>query len=97
MYLNEFEEKIISNFCKNLNELSDESLLLKWNSGSLVAIFDTCFEDMDDDTEEEFYSFSFVVSSKEGNPPVVVSDDNYCLINYKNFPVEILSGAIKVN
>ena len=96
MYLNEFEEKIISNFCKNLNELSDESLLLKWSSGSIVATFDTCFEDMDDDTEE-FYSFSFIVSSKEGNPPVVVSDDNYCLINYKNFPVEILSGAIKVN
>ena len=57
---NEFEEKIISNFCKNLNELSDESLLLKWSSGSIIAKFDTCFEDMDDNTEEEFYSFSFV-------------------------------------
>lgn len=97
MYLNEFEEKIISNFCKNLNELSDESLLLKWSSGSIVATFDTCFEDIDDDTEEEFHSFVFIVSSKKDNPPVVVSDDNYCLINYKNFPVEILSGAIKVN
>lgn len=97
MYLNEFEENIISTFYKNLSKLSGKSLLLKWDSGNLMATFDTCFEDLDDDTEEEFYSFSFIVSSKEGNPPVVVSDDNYCLINYKNFPIEILSGAIKVN
>lgn len=51
---------------------------------------------MDDETEE-FYSFSFIVSSKEGTPPIFISDDNYCLINYKNFPKTITLDTIKVN
>ena len=53
MYLNEFEENIISTFYKNLSKLSGKSLLLKWDSGNLMATFDTCFEDLDDDTEED--------------------------------------------
>lgn len=97
MYLNAFEEKIISIFLNNLNQISGKTLLLKWDTGCVSAIFDTCFEDMDDETEEEFYSFSFIVSSKEGSPPILISDDNYCLINYKNFPKTITLDAIKVN
>ncbi len=97
MYLNAFEEKIILTFLTNLNKISGKILLLKWDTGCVSAIFDTCFEDMDDETEEEFYSFSFIVSSIEGNPPIFVSDDNYCLINYKNFPKTITLDTIKVN
>lgn len=97
MYLNTFEEKIISTFLKNLNQICGKTLLLKWDTGCVTAVFDTCFEDMDDETEEEFYSFSLVVYSKEGNPPILVSNDNYCLINYKNFPSEIMLGSKKIN
>ncbi len=97
MYLNNFEEKIISTFHKNLDKLMGKTLLLKWDSGHITGAFDTCFEDMDDKASEEFYSFVFLVFSKEGNPPVVISDDNYCLINYKNFPIEILLDSKKLN
>jgi hypothetical protein len=97
MYLNENEEKIIATFCQNLDKTYGKELLLKWDEGSIVATFDTCFEDEDDETDEEFYSFSFAVISKTGNPPVFITSDNYFLIDYKNFPKQILLENIKIN
>lgn len=97
MYLNAFEEKIISTFLKDLNQISGKTLLLKWDTGCVYAFFDTCFEDIDDETEEDCYSFSFIVYSKEGIPSIFVSDDNYCLINYKNFPETITLDTIRGN
>ena len=97
MFLNPNEGKIISKFCANYNHLSGKSLLLEWNSGSICAKFDTCFEDIDDETEEEYYSFLFIASSADGKPPVVINEDNYFLVNYKNFPNSITLDSVKLN
>ena len=48
MFLNPNEEKIISNLYNNLNNIGDSTVSLIWDSGSIQATFDTCFEDMDD-------------------------------------------------
>lgn len=97
MYFNNIEEKTISTFMGNLTHINDEILTLKWESGSAKVQFDTCFEDIDDKTDEEFHSFVFIVCSKTGNPPLNVTDENYCIINYKNFPDEILMNGEKIN
>ena len=51
MFLNPNEEKIISNLYNNLNNIGDSTVSLIWDSGSIQATFDTCFEDMDDEGE----------------------------------------------
>lgn len=97
MFLNPNEEKIISNFCKNLNNINDSVLTLIWANGYIKATFDTCFEDMDDETEEEFYSFVFIAKEVSGKPPVDISDNNFFLINYKNFPSKIFSQDLLIS
>ncbi len=99
----ENEEKIIERFYDNLDEFDNKKMLLIWNDGSKIfANFDTCFEDdneleMDDENYEEFCSFIFEVLAVEGNPPVHISEANFCLINYHNFPDTILADGQKIN
>ena len=97
MFLNPNEEKIISTFYKNTYEVFGKKLLLEWDTGSVYAEYDTNFEDIDDDTEEEFYSFAFRILSKTGNPPILVTEDNFFLVDYKNFPNSITLDSVKLN
>lgn len=53
------EKKIIFQFYKNIGSLEGRALTLFWENATVTALFDTVFEDLDDDTEEEFTSFSF--------------------------------------
>lgn len=63
-----------------------------WADGFASARFDTCFEDEDDVTREEYNSFAFKILSVEGSVPVEISDDNLCVINYINSPQNIMLG-----
>lgn len=86
----ENEKEIIQNFYNNLNSYVDKKIKLSWNSGYIITEYDTCFDDFADDNEEdEFTSFVFKVLSKSGVAPIEISADNYCIINYHNFPYEI--------
>ena len=96
MFLNPNEEKIISNLYNNLNNIGDSTVSLIWGSGTIQATFDTCFEDMDDETDEEFYSFAFIATDVTGTPPVEVLENKYFLINYKNFPNKILCRDLSI-
>lgn len=87
----ENEKEIIGNFYSNLNEYVGRKVKLSWNSGFIIAEYDTCFDDFADDNEsDEFTSFVFKVLSKNGIVPVEISEDNYCIVNYHNFPNEII-------
>lgn len=97
MFLNPNEEKVISGLYKNLDNIGDSVLTLIWESGYIKATFDTCFEDMDDETDEEFYSFVFFAEEVSGKPPVDISGDGFFLINYKNFPARILPQELFKN
>ena len=97
MFLNQNEEKIVFNLYSNLNNIGDSMVSLIWDNGSIKATFDTCFEDMDDETYEEFYSFVFIATEIIGTPPVEVLDNKYFLINYKNFPNKILCRDLTIS
>ena len=51
---------------------------------------------MDDETDEEFYSFAFIATDVTGTPPVDVLENKYFLINYKNFPNKILCRNLSI-
>ena len=98
MYLNEKERSIIGAFMRNLGEYENHEMTMKWEDGSkIVALFDTCFEDEDDDTEEEFFSIAFTAISVFSRPPVRIMNGGGFLINYRNFPDEIIAGGKKIN
>ena len=101
MYLNCDEEKIIGKFAKNFPKYDKENMLLLWENGSSVlAKLDTCFEDENDyenEKHEEFWSFSFTAILIFKKPPVFISENNGFLINYHNFPKEILVDGVKIN
>ena len=101
--LNKYEGKIVKTFAESLDHYENEQMELIWEDGSkIVATFDTCFEDendyeMDEEGYEEFTSFVFQAEEVSGNPPVELSDEGFFLINYHNFPKEILVGGKKIN
>lgn len=103
MYLNDKEETVIKEFCKNLNEYDEKTLKLLWQNGSvIVARFDTCFEDendyeLDDEKYEEYWSFVFEAVEVSGKPPVYITEDNFFCVNYQNFPDEIICNGKKLN
>jgi len=103
VYFTEREREIIRTFYVNLDLYDRETMTLKWSNGSvIIAKFDTCFDDDNElepgeDGYEDFNSFVFEVINVFGNPPVYISKDKLCLINYKNFPDEILVGNKKIN
>lgn len=90
---------IVGTFYTNMSKLeSGDVLELIWNIGNVKATFDTCFDDCDDGNEsDEFTSFVFVGKSFEGNPPIERSDNNYFIVNYRNFPERILLNGEQIN
>lgn len=103
LFLNEKEEKIIGVFINNTDKYENERMVLKWKDGSfVVATFDTYIEDEDDcdiedENYEEFWSFVFKVHRIEGEPPVFITQHDYFLVNYRNFPDEIIAKGKKIN
>lgn len=101
--LNNYESTIVGIFAENLDQYDNEIMELVWKDGSKIkAEFDTCFEDdndleMDEKGYEEFTSFAFNVISVSGTPPVFITEDNGFLIDYHNFPSEILVNGEKIN
>ena len=97
MYLNDKEEKIIGSFMDIADELEGKMLMLKWGDGSQIqGIYDSFIEDetecdIDDENYEEFWSFIFKALDLEGNPPVIITKDEYFCIDYRNFPDEIVA------
>ena len=102
MYFSKNEKDIISTFYRNLSKIEATNLTLTWSTGSIVATFDTCFDD-DNGNEigspeyDSFVSFAFQAIQITGNPPVFVTDDDMFLIDYRNFPSDIFANDKKVN
>ena len=103
MFLNEKEGIIINKFLENLDKYDDEKMKLLWHEGgTIIARFDTCFEDENEFEEneieyEEFTTFVFELICISGNPPVFITEDNFFCINYHNFPNKIMVGKQKIN
>lgn len=97
MYFCEEEKKVISVFCKNIDKTYGKSVKLCWKTGYIIANFDTCFEDEDDDTDEEYNSFVFKCTEQHGDTPVLISEDGFFIINYKNFPIDIFVDGNSIN
>ena len=101
-YLNDKEEKIIGRFISNAGEYEYKEITLKWEDGNqATATFDSYIEDendyeMDDENYEEFWSFVFKALSIKGEPPIYITEDDYFIINYHNFPDEIIVGNKKI-
>ena len=102
-YWNKNEEKIIGTFIHKADEFKGAELLLKWDDeNQMIAFFDIIIEDEDEcDIEsegyEEFWSFVFKAVKVKGQPPVYITEDEYFIINYRNFPDEIFADGKKIN
>lgn len=84
------EANIVKDLYSRLAEISNREIKLIWTTGEIIAVFDTCFDDFNEDDEsDEFTSFVFKVNIVKGVVPVNISEDNYCIINYHNFPTKI--------
>lgn len=97
MYFSKKEQSIIETFYKYLPNLTTTDVLeLQWETGSIKAVFDTCFDDFDEENEsDEYTSFVFKGLSFKGTPPVQISDEKAFVINYHNFPESIvLAGKV---
>ena len=101
MFLNDKEEKVIGTFMGNLEQYDTKEMTLIWQSGEIIAKFDTCFEDdnMADETDdyEEYTTFVFEMLKMSDKPPVFVTEDRYFCVNYHNFPDEIICDGKKIN
>ena len=102
-YLNDKEEKIIGTFMYNMDDYYNCTVTLKWKDGSwVIAEFDACSEDdndleLDDENYEELTSFVFKALWVKDNPPVYITEDAFFLVDYRNFPDEIIAGGKKIN
>lgn len=102
-FLNDKEEKIIGKFLNSADGIQGKELNLIWDDGSRVcALYDSYIEDESDfeigeDGYEEFWSFVFKVVRADANAPIEVTEDDYFLINYRNFPKEIIANGKKIN
>jgi hypothetical protein len=84
------EKPIVENFYNHLGVYENKHLKLSWGNDYIEAMFDTCFDDFSDDDEtDEFTSFVFEVYKVVGTPPIELSEANFCIINYHNFPKKI--------
>jgi len=103
MYFSEKERPIIRTFYGNMDEYAKKPMFLRWKDGSMViANFDTCFDDdndleLDDENYEDFTSFVFKALWVKDNPPVYITEDLFFLVDYRNFPDEIIAGGKKIN
>ena len=84
------EANIVKDLYSRLDEISNREIKLIWTTCEIIAVFDTCFYDFNEDDEsDEFTSFVFKVNIVKGVVPINISEDNYCIINYHNFPTKI--------
>lgn len=99
MYYSKNEQGIVEKFYKNLANIKDEdTLLLVWENSEVYALFDTCFDDYDENNEaDEYNSFVFKAEKIIGNPPINITDNRYFIINYHNFPNKILLNENQIN
>ncbi|MCM1194640.1 MAG: hypothetical protein NC332_01760 [Firmicutes bacterium] len=83
----EKEKSIVQILYNQIDNIYNKKIKLSWDTGYIIAEFDTCFDDFaDNDENDEFTSFVFHVIRVEGTLPIIISEDNYCTINYHNFP-----------
>lgn len=99
MYFTKNEKSIIQNFYKNLSKIGERDILeLVWETGKIKAVFDTCFDDFDENNEnDEFTSFVFKGEKLEGTIPVDIGENHLFIVNYHNFPKQILFYGKKIN
>ena len=99
MYFSKSEQSIIETFYKNLSNITEEDILtLVWSEGQIQAKFDTCFDDFNEENEEdEFTSFVLKKIESTGKPPVEITEADFFIINYHNFPTEIICNGKKIN
>ena len=104
MNLNPREGVIINRFGAYAAYHYDCLFLLRWSDTDyILAEYDQAMEDendpdggIDDPEFEEFWSFLFRVKEVHGHPPVEPYN-GFILVNYHNFPEEILHDGVKVN
>ena len=99
MYFSKNEQLIIETFYKKLSSLTGEDVLtLIWDEGQIKAKFDTCFDDFNEKNDEDEFT-SFVLKKIEliGTPPVVIAETGLFIINYHNFPKDIILNNEKIN
>lgn len=99
MYFSKNEQPIIETFYKSISDLTENDVIsLVWETGEIKAIFDTCFDDFDEENEnDEFTSFVFKQIDINGTAPVIVGDSNFFIINYHNFPKTIMLNGKQLN
>ena len=99
MYFSKNEKIIIEALYKNLSSIAEEDILtLVWDKGQIKAKFDTCFDDIDEENEvDEFTSFVFKKIELTGTPPVEITEADFFIINYHNFPKEIICNGKLIN
>lgn len=99
MFFSKKEQIIIEKFYKEVKSLTEnDALLLIWENSKVEATFDTCFDDFDENNEsDEFTSFVFKKKEITGTPPIEISEDNFFIINYHNFPEDIVLNNVKIN
>ena len=64
---------------------------------TIIPVSYTHLLDVDDKNYEDFTTFAFAAVETKGNPPVLITKDNYFCVNYKNFPDEIIVNGRKIN
>ena len=102
IFLNEKEEQIIGKFMMYPQKY-EVALTLRWiGKGEIIAKFDSFMEDENDyepndKNYEEFWSLLFSAIKIMRNPPVSIAKNKDFLINYHNFPDEILVDGKKIN
>ena len=99
MYFSKNEQSIIETFYKNLSRITEEDILtLVWSEGQIQAKFDTCFDDFNEENEEdEFTSFVLKKLEAKGKPPIEITEANLFIINYHNFPKDIILNDERIN
>ena len=99
MYFSKNEQLIIETFYKRLSSLTEEDVLtLIWDEGQIKAKFDTCFDDFNEKNDkDEFTSFVLKKIALTGAPPVEITETGLFIINYHNFPKDIILNNEKIN
>ncbi len=103
LYLNDNEEKIIGKFFNSVENFYQKEMILDWGNGNIAYgvyeeyIEDENDEDIESENYEEFWSFIFKITGLLGKPPIFVTEDEYFMINYHNFPQKILVDGKEMN